>query len=192
MSKVDSDFETEIPPNAVPAKKPRRALLWITIALGALGVLIVIGSTLDPLAADRGRAAIPASSRAILENADVFVLIATEPGASMPQSSGIKREMFHEFEVIGKAELKDKKLQKELLQSLYLGIGKSNGEPAACFNPRHGIRAIKGAQVVDLLICFECGPIWIFPNSPNKLTTSGDPSATYNRIWKGAGLEVAK
>lgn len=191
MSQVEQDKITDSPSRPVHAKRPRTRRWLILVILGIVGLILGIGYLQDPFAPQRGKAAFPASTREVLENADSFIIIATDPEGSASNRSQSLPEMFHEFPVIGKAEVKDKKTQNEILQALYSGVGKANGETSKCFNPRHGIRATKDGQVVEVLICFECGPIWVFPATSTKVSTSKHPANTFNRIWKSAGLRVA-
>ena len=68
----------------------------------------------------------------------------------------------------------------------------AHGE-ALCFNPRHAIRAKKGNDTVELLICFECGQIQIrSPWATNYLEITPDPAPTFNKVLKQAGVPLPK
>jgi hypothetical protein len=56
-------------------------------------------------------------------------------------------------------ELKD---TADLIRDFPKAIPKGDLMLAACFFPRHGIRATVGKQNVDFVICFECSMVYIY------------------------------
>lgn len=101
-------------------------------------------------------------------------------------------EIFHGYPVLGKIELNDKTDRQTLLQALAQGIDDSDGTVAGCFIPRHGIRAVKGIQTLDYVICFECMQVVIHDNGviTQELTTDG-PAATFNGYLTRAKVPLA-
>ena len=73
-------------------------------------------------------------------------------------------EYFHKYPVLGKIEIKDSTKREALLIELQTAM-ENYGEQSKCFNPRHGIRAARGDEIVELVICFECGTIYFFSES---------------------------
>ena len=67
---------------------------------------------------------------------------------------------FHGYLILGQAQVRSAETRTNLLDALYKVMGK--GDPYACFNPRHGIRAVRNKKTVDLVICFECQQIDIY------------------------------
>src|SRR5262249_27476094 len=65
-----------------------------------------------------------------LEKAGLFELYSLEPAADKDPKG------FHGYKVLGKTEVKDAKVRKEVLDALYKGIADSDGTAAACFIPR--------------------------------------------------------
>jgi hypothetical protein len=61
-----------------------------------------------------------------------------------------------------------------------------------CFQPRHGIRATHNGRTVELLICFECTPIYVFIDGKEFHTYTADsPQTTFDSVWRQNGLQVA-
>ena len=96
----------------------------------------------------------PAEVVKALESAEEFELLSLDPDF---RNSDKSEKGFHEYKVLGKTKVKDKKDRKKLVEALKKGVKDSEGMVAACFNPRHGIRVkAEKDKTVDLVICFEC------------------------------------
>lgn len=134
-----------------------------------------------------------AETKRVLDAGETFVLFSLDP--TPPQVrlefGPPADETFHEFEVLGKAEIQDVKIRSELLTAIYDGIGAA-GAPAACFNPRHGIRVTLGDETVDLVICFECRIIQIYSSLEEVVLTNESPKQTFDRALKRANLPLPK
>lgn len=114
-------------------------------------------------------AGLPRSVRNVLENADTLVIYAVEPpinfaikkGDKLPQATS---EKLHEYPVYGTVTVSDKSLRATIIQQLYLGMARGNEmrDSAACFLPRHAIRATYRDARVDILLCFECAWSHVF------------------------------
>ena len=80
------------------------------------------------------------------------------------------------------------------VNGVYKSITDSNGIVAACFNPRHGLRAQKGTTTVDVIICFECYSLVVNENGERAasipIMDSAPPVLT--KLLNNAGIEVAK
>jgi len=120
-------------------------------------------------------------------------------GKLLPGPYGEKRvvggELFHDiWEVLGKSEIKDPAVRKELMEAMQDGIATSDGTYAKCFNPRHGLRVREKDKITDYLICFECGQIEIFTKNENRTTktTTGAPAEIFNKRLKEANLPLAR
>lgn len=64
-----------------------------------------------------------------------------------------------------------------------------------CFNPRHGIRAKKTDQVLDLVICFECEKLYAYKSDgiehdTVQLKRSAQP--ILDDVLKEAGIPLAR
>jgi hypothetical protein len=71
---------------------------------------------------------------------------------------------------------------------------RNDGRVAACFNPRHGIRASREGKTIDLVICFECLQVYVYAEEGRQgsfLTTSS-PQPVFDQVLREAGVPLAK
>lgn len=130
------------------------------------------------------------ASRQILDTSEQFVLLSLEP-VYPNQPSTETSEKFHNYPILGGTEIKDPKQKTELLDALYKGIAESDDAIAACFNPRHGIRAVSGTNWIELVICFECSYMQEYGSgSGDGASTTKSPTETFNRALRQAGLPI--
>lgn len=134
--------------------------------------------------------ALPNGSQAIFDGADKFVLYSLDPHESMKNMG--HKTYFHEFGILGETAISDKATMQRLRESFYDGITNDENMMAACFNPRHGLRAIKNGKNLDFLICFECGQEQTFFNgkSVGRAEVNRRPQNTFDRIYTDAGLKM--
>jgi len=134
---------------------------------------------------DRKQNALPPEVKKILDTADRFILLSLDPKLMTEQKPDKpSNELFHNYRVRRKIEIRTRNGRDELLRALYKGIADSDGSFAMCFNPRHGIRASMGDETVDVVICFECSSIQIHGKTDGELLTSGSPASTFTRALK--------
>jgi hypothetical protein len=162
----------------------------------------------------RPRDALSAETKKVLERADHFVLLSLHPTSAMyrgPKASWAMESvvpsevtstpalpkpqeppmgMFHDYDILGKAEIRDRKERAELLRALYEGIADPDAKTFACFNPRHGISATRAGETVDLVICFECGGISVYGKNAQGVVTSRLPLERFKRAVEKVGLPV--
>ena len=126
----------------------------------------------------------------VLESPDTFAILALEPlHVDLSQAEG---ETFHGYRVLGQAELTSAAERQQLLEAVYRGIHKSKGLAAACFNPRHGIHAVRAQDTVDLVICFECLQIHIYPPSGEREAAGAaeGPEGRLTTLYEAHGLSI--
>jgi hypothetical protein len=88
--------------------------------------------------------------------------------------------------VPGKTAVKGAKVRAAIVISLDMahpgerGHRRSLLQSAACFNPRHDIRATHEGKTVDLVICYECFSLQVFlgDTKAGALTTDSPPPKT--------------
>src|SRR5262245_50468818 len=108
-------------------------------------------------------------ARAVLEKATEWELLALDPFERKPDP----KDAFRKWKVQGKVAVKDADARKALLAALDKGIAdhaekrrkereKGLVTEGGCFQPRHGLRATAGGQTVEVLICFECAPVYFY------------------------------
>ena len=130
------------------------------------------------------------ASRRILDESEKVILLSLDPVYSKEPSTQTA-EKFHYYPVLGRVEIKDANLKHELLRALYKGVEDSLGLAAACFNPRHGIRAENGTNWIELVICFECSYMEEHgTGASDGAHTTGSPAETFNRVLKDAGVPI--
>jgi hypothetical protein len=131
---------------------------------------------------------LPADAAAVLEKAEEIELYSLEPDKkAKKEGAGLRG-----WEVLGKTTLSGDE-KRAIVKALQKGIAASDGSAAACFNPRHGIRATHDGKTVELVICFECLSIdgWTDGTRFSVLTDRG-PEATFNEALKDKGVELPK
>lgn len=128
---------------------------------------------------------LPKSVESVLAAPDEFELWSLEPHtAGEPSYLGNK--------VLGRTRVSDPAQQSALVNSLRRGISEP-GDAVACFDPRHMIRARRGADQTDLLICFACGSLIIFLNGEKieQLQTTFSPQAVFDAALLRARVPLA-
>ncbi len=126
----------------------------------------------------------------ILESPDTFEILALDP---MPHElSPSEGEIFHGYRVLGQIELSSAGERRQLLEAIYRGIHESEGMAAACFNPRHGIHAVRAQDTVDLVICFECLSMQVYgPSGRDSVLTHSSVEPSVSAIYRSNGLKIA-
>lgn len=142
-----------------------------------------------------------ALSQEVLASPDSFFLYSINPEKEFYGTNEPMRGYFHRYEVLGRLEITGKEQQETLLSALYKGMEEARGSAHKCFNPRHGITATKGANKIELLICFECLSGYEFtPEYPQDtrarrgryFRTSNTPRDAFNASLKQAKIPMAK
>ncbi len=106
-----------------------------------------------------------------------------------PPSAG---ETFHGYPVLGKVEVADPAAREEIAAALRAGMADRGVHMAACFWPRHGVRAGSGGRAVDYVICFECNQLVVHDGGARWARTTGRaPQAVLNRRLTAAGVPLA-
>lgn len=154
------------PVRSLPLPSPAfasRAASTPMLARSRLRALAVAGAL-----AGAGCGAIPGSARDVLDHADTFEIYALEPyGAADGEGS------FQGHPVLGSAKVTDPAAQQRILDIIDSGMGKWATQ-AKCFNPRHGVHAVRAGRTVDITICYQCSNIVIAEGSESKMVSTGD------------------
>src|ERR1700753_2252877 len=102
---------------------------------------------------------LPPDLKHFLESADEFTLYSLNQGPEEHPGTNT----FRWYKILGQIEIGKNAERTNLVTALSDGIAEG-AIPADCFDPRHGIRAVKNGIAVDFLICFECHPIYVYSN----------------------------
>lgn len=140
---------------------------------------------------------LPSRAETTLRGAERMELFALDPTPLSMSGGAPDTEKLHGYAITGHASLDDAAQRKQLADLILRGIHDSDGRVAACFNPRHGIRAVRADETLELVICFECLSMSAFGNALGEHTTrasaltsqSVEPAVT--RIFNAAGLKIA-
>jgi hypothetical protein len=129
---------------------------------------------------------LPPDARTVLEKADEIELYSLNPDEKAKKAAG----GLQGWEVLGKTTLKGDE-KKDIVKELQRGIANSEGMAAACFNPRHGIKASHDGKTVELVICYECLSMkgWT-DGTPFSVLTARGPEERFNEVLKEKGVEL--
>jgi hypothetical protein len=132
---------------------------------------------------------LPDGVRDVLANADRFELLSLDPGNGTTREPG----HFWGWPVLGSATIEAPDMRAEVLAALEQGIAENEGLVAACFMPRHGIRAARGGAAVDLLVCFECLQVYVYSDGKwvGTVLVMDSPEPVFDRILSRAGVPLA-
>jgi hypothetical protein len=98
-----------------------------------------------------------------------------------------EKDGWHGSKVLGKTTLKKENATK-LASTIAKGVSEGD-RGARCFIPRHGVRATYDGKTYDLVICFECGWVYVYTDKSDKpkvLMISNSPSGALNKILTDA------
>jgi hypothetical protein len=103
------------------------------------------------------------------------------------------KDGWHGSKVLGKTTVKKENATK-LASALAKGVSEGD-RGARCFIPRHGVRATYDGKTYDLVICFECGWVYIYTDKSDKpkvLMIANSPSGALNKILTDAKIPLTK
>ena len=129
---------------------------------------------------------LPAAAMTTLQQADQFELISLDPRFHNPP----EKDSFHGYRILSRVIISDKNTRQKLISALRQGMRESSAM-AACFNPRHGIHAVRKGKQADLVICFECLHVELFGDAQSELLgeflVSRSPQAFFDETLKARG-----
>lgn len=131
---------------------------------------------------------IPQWEREILESPDKFEFLTLHPREDFKNKNGkyTFHGNFNGYPVMGRAVVAGKALQRTLLSQLYAAIGEGQLNVGSCLYPRHAIHVEKGGRHVDVLICFQCSTISVFPEGKKSMRINVE----HLEAWKSAPAEL--
>src|SRR4051812_18898683 len=113
--------------------------------------LLLLTCAVAPALAGCASPRLPAGAGAVLDKADEITLYSLNPDKKEKKpGTGLQG-----WQVLGQTTLSGED-KKAIVKALNRAIAASDGSVAACFNPRHGIKATHDGKAVELVICFEC------------------------------------
>lgn len=168
---------------------------WFLAALSSWASLAGCGAPATPapnLAAVDFGGDVPPREAALLRDAPALELLALDPAPPTPEQLRDPAR-FHGYGVLGRAVVTDPAKRLALLDLLARSGKENDGTAAACFNPRHGVRAEVGGHTAELVICFECLTWKVFGDG--TFAANGDTSQTHepevSALYRAEGLTIA-
>jgi hypothetical protein len=122
---------------------------------------------------------LPDRAKAILDKCAWIHLLSLDP-----ESVDARAKSFRTWRLLGQHTVRDAKTRDKILAALNKGLA-TPARSVPGFSPRYAIRASHNGKTVDLLICFDCG--WVFVYYGGKKTESA-----ILRIGKGAESTFAQ
>jgi hypothetical protein len=159
---------------------------WIGLLLLLLVPSCLVFSPRD----STGDGGLPTDVQNILAHPDRIELLSLQP---TPFPRPEPAHAFHDWKVLGRVTVLNSWTQGKIIRAVKKGIADSDGSVAACFNPRHGIRAVRGEHTADLVLCFECNQIYVYLDGEKKTTVltakTGQPAL--DAVLTDAGVPLA-
>ncbi len=134
---------------------------------------------------------LPKTALDVLRSPDSMEILALHPFPHEAEGKPADEESsFHGYRILGRAMVPVAADRTHIVDLVIRGIEESDGTVAACFNPRHGIRARSGDREIDLVICYECLSMLVRGPGlePASATTTQAPEAALREIWRSYGL----
>jgi hypothetical protein len=140
------------------------------IALGAL-LLLAMGTwttirlrkpreLLAPTSAQIAEV-LPGEARTIFEQSPTLEILSLDPSSRYRGTVGTR--IFHGFLLLGKARLTGEEANQARLSFYDSTVRRRHNQfRAACFNPRHGLRAVYQGRTLDLSLCFHCQNVYAY------------------------------
>jgi hypothetical protein len=132
---------------------------------------------------------LPEAVREVLADADRLELLSLDPkGGATPEPG-----RFWGWRVLGSTAIELPEVRQEVFTALERGIAENQGWMAFCFDPRHGIRAARGVELVELVVCFECSQVQIYTDGKwdGSVLIMGSPEPVFDRVLSAAGVPLA-
>jgi len=134
----------------------------------------------------------PAVAWRALNDADRYELLSIEPDRT--EFDPARSESgFYFHRILGRTVITDPAVRNRLNRALEAGV-RQGANPAACFNPRHGIRVSSNGETTDFLICFECSQVAVRRGDRTvaNFLTSNAPQVEFDQVLRAAGIPLAR
>ena len=133
---------------------------------------------------------LPFTAARALDGADKYELLSLD----WERSESPSPDDFYRHRVLGHTEIDDGTVRQRLNAALRHGVESPLTSLPMCFNPRHGIRVVRGGHETDFLICFECHQVqvWRDGHVVATWTTDASPKAAFDEALKSAGVPLPK
>jgi hypothetical protein len=141
-------------------KLKRTSLLLCSLALVA-AVVVAVGLSVRQRRErnSRIRAAFPPEAQSVVAKSEKFYLYSLQ-SERLPEADLKTIPNFHGYPILGQARVHASPYRADLFAAVREDLGANTFFD--CFNPHHGIRAVRGGKTVDLLLGFGCRQMEIY------------------------------
>lgn len=165
-----------------PLRRPHPAVTFLLLAV-PLGAAVGWGLWRFERWSRPGQylASMPAEVADALRSAESVELLALDSSREVLDS-----DAFHNWKVFGTARLET--ADRAAVADALIRDGQG-GQMFMCFVPRHGVRATGPDGVVELVVCFECGHVYVHGVSGVKAYFTGSTAQPLlDRLLAAAGV----
>ncbi len=141
------------------------------------------------LTANGGGSKLPASAKAVVDQATQVILYSLEPS----EKEG-KGDTLRGWKVLGKTALEDVKSRTKLLAEFAKAIAAPHEGGAKCFEPRHALRAVHDGKSAELIICFECRWVSVYVDGKfiEQIEISDMAQPFFDQVLRAAKVPLSK
>lgn len=102
-------------------------------------------------------------------------------------------EKYHGYPLLGKVDIADEQLRREIAKSLQIGVSQHANTNYACYWPRHAIRIVSKGKTIEYDICFQCEKIYVYEGHKwtKTLGTSSYGCDLLNSLLRRNGIALA-
>ncbi len=171
-------------------------LVAASIALAAVHLVLCYGVMLAGVAISGGFTPrrLPPEVRTMLTESERGEVLSLWPRAATKRekpSLPVVGE-FRGYPLLGRVAVENPLTHQQLVKAVLASIDGSDGSKALCFMPRHAIRIKRGADELDLLICYQCRYITLHRGSEQwEVGVSEGSKAFLNQLLTDAGIPLA-
>jgi hypothetical protein len=131
---------------------------------------------------------IPDEVTQALQYAPSVILYALEPDG--PPDVNARIEQLHGYPILGQAEINGDD-RVTAVEQFEASIAEWDGMIAACFEPRHALRATNEGHTYDLLLCYACQQMSVYKDGKPMIGVGAGGSAErLNRLLVAKGLPL--
>lgn len=144
----------------------------------------------------------PPSVWEVMQNADRYVAMSIDPQGEAAQSPTSRAtepvdapSVVQSHAVFGSVVVSDRATREKLNESIRKGVETWDGAVSFCaFQPHHAVRIVRGDRVVDIMICFQCGDLYIHDsdaqNADRRFIAREVPDV-FDEVFKAANIQVS-
>jgi hypothetical protein len=143
--------------------------------------------------ANTAQSRIPDNAKQIFDNAETLEVLLLKPSHPAGKFKLNSQDKYLGMEILGRAVVRDAKVKRDLLDSLYASIASvSFGDQYMCIEPKHGLRASYKGKTAALLISFRCQNFYTYTaddqTHPPLNAISKSAQSVFDKILKGANI----